>query len=57
MIKLDRAIKVFGTKARLADVLGITRSAVSQWDELPLLQQYRLKYRLAPEQFKREKVE
>jgi hypothetical protein len=38
----DDAIKWAGTNKALAERLGITESAVSQWDEVPELQQYRL---------------
>lgn len=40
----DEAIAKAGSKAALARLLGISRSAVSQWGaELPPLQHYRLK--------------
>ena len=38
----DDAIKWAGSNKHLAEKLGITESAVSQWDEVPELQQYRL---------------
>jgi hypothetical protein len=38
----EQAIKWAGTNKDLADKLGLTQSAVSQWDEVPELQQYRL---------------
>ena len=38
----DDAIKWAGNNKQLAEKLGITESAVSQWDEVPELQQYRL---------------
>lgn len=57
MIKLTVATRRFGSQAKLARALGISTQAISQWKEVPLLQQYRLKYRIAPELFKRERVE
>lgn len=43
-MKKDQAIAKAGSKAKLARLLGVTKSAVSQWgDELPELQRYRLK--------------
>jgi DNA-binding transcriptional regulator YdaS (Cro superfamily) len=43
VIKKERAIKAAGNAARLAQVLGISRSSVSAWDEyVPALQAYRL---------------
>jgi hypothetical protein len=38
----DEAIAWAGSNRELAKVLGITEGAVSQWDEVPELQQYRL---------------
>ena len=57
MISLKRALQVYGTQGRLAEALGISTQAITQWKVIPLLQQYRLKYRIAPELFKRERVE
>lgn len=39
----DQAIRFAGGKAALARLLGITRSAVTQWDDIPRLQVYRLR--------------
>lgn len=38
----DQAIKHFGSGAKVADALKITRQAVSNWVDVPLLQQVRL---------------
>lgn len=38
----DEAIQWAGSNKHLAEKLGITESAVSQWDDVPELQQYRL---------------
>lgn len=32
-MKTESAVKHFGSKAAIADAIGIKRSAVSQWDE------------------------
>ena len=33
---LQRALDAAGTQAALADALGITSGAISQWDKIPL---------------------
>lgn len=38
----DQAVKWAGGVTALAERLGITQSAVSQWEEVPELQQHRL---------------
>ena len=38
----DEAVKWAGTPGMLAERLGISPSAVSQWERVPELQQYRL---------------
>ena len=39
----SKAIKLAGSAAELARLLGITRQAVSKWDAIPQLQVYRLR--------------
>lgn len=34
---LERAIKLAGGVTKLADKLGITSQAISQWDEVPII--------------------
>ena len=44
MLLTADAIKFFGSAAALASALGITRSAVSQWDEhVPKLREFELR--------------
>jgi len=38
----EEAVKWAGTSGMLAERLGISPSAVSQWERVPELQQYRL---------------
>lgn len=53
MITLEDALRVYETKANLARALEITPQAITQWaGKVPMKQQYRLKYELAPESFK-----
>ena len=50
-MKTDTAIKLAGASTALADLLGITVSAVSQWgDRVPDLRVYQLK-EIKPEWF------
>ena len=49
------AVAVYKNQFRLAQALGISHQAVYQWpwdDPIPLLQQYRLKYEINPNEFK-----
>lgn len=42
-MKTEEAVKRFGSKYRLAQILGITRQAVGQWgDNVPELQALKL---------------
>ena len=44
MMKTKDAIQHFGSAAKLADALGIRRSAVSQWgDDVPPLRAYQIR--------------
>lgn len=38
----DEAIAYFGTQVKLAEALGISQAAVSQWREVPRLRQYQI---------------
>jgi DNA-binding transcriptional regulator YdaS (Cro superfamily) len=43
-MKTQAAIQYFGNASRLADALGIRRSAVSQWgDDVPPLRAYQIR--------------
>ena len=54
-MKKANAVKLAGSAYKLAQILGLTRQAVSKWKEdLPPLQVYRLKD-LRPEWFTKEK--
>lgn len=55
-LKKEQAIRLFGSQARLAEELGVTRSAVCQWKHgEPIPEQYALRIRfiLKPEAFER----
>lgn len=53
-MKTDRAIELAGGTKPLADLLGITSSAISQWDEdIPESRKWQLRV-LRPEWFKDE---
>lgn len=57
MIDMERALQVYGTKAALARKLNVKPPALTQWgDRVPLLHQYRLKYKLAVEEFSNDEV-
>ncbi len=51
MITKKRLLAEYGTPTAAAKVLGCTTQAISQWVDVPLLQQYRLKYYLDPEKW------
>lgn len=38
----QQAINYYGTEQAIADVLGISRQAVNQWDVIPIGQQARI---------------
>jgi len=43
------AVKMFGSQAKLAKALGISRAAVAQWgDTVPQLQAFRIRFVLLP---------
>lgn len=45
----ERAIRMFGSQAKLAIALGISRAAVAQWgDTVPEKQALRIRYELQP---------
>jgi len=45
-------VKMFGSQAKLAKALGITRAAVAQWgDIIPEMQAMRIRFVLKPEAF------
>jgi DNA-binding transcriptional regulator YdaS (Cro superfamily) len=48
----NEAIKRAGSATKLAALLGITRSAVSQWKEIPALRVYKLR-ELRPRWFRK----
>lgn len=59
-IKIQEAIDAVGSKSRLAELLGISRAAVTMWGYggkqfIPALQAYRLKS-LLPEKFSNDKA-
>ncbi len=50
------AIRLFGSQAKLAKALDISRAAVAQWPDdepIPEKQAMRIRYELKPEAFKR----
>ena len=54
MLTLSEVLPHFGgKKTELADALGITKQAVSQWkgDEVPVVYELRLRYELLPDVF------
>jgi len=50
----EEAIKRAGSAQKLAQILGISHSAVSQWDEIPELRLFQLKV-LKPSWFRQQK--
>jgi hypothetical protein len=51
----SKAIRLAGSQTKLAEILGIAQSAVSQWgDDVPAMRIYQLKV-LRPKWFKSEK--
>ena len=51
----EQAVEAFGSATKLAEALGITDGAVSQWkpgEPIPQAQALRLKYVIAPRKFK-----
>lgn len=43
-MRTDAVIAVFGSAKALADCLGVSKSAISQWgDEIPALREYQLR--------------
>ena len=56
MITKKRLIREYGTITEAARVLGVSTQAISQWKEVPLLQQYRLKYFLDKERWEKTVV-
>jgi hypothetical protein len=53
MITKERLMKEYRTQTGIAEVLGISLQAVSQWEGgVPVFQQYRLKYDIDPTRFK-----
>ena len=56
MITIEKALSIYGTKTRLAEELGVSPQAVSQWTHIPLKQQLRLKYEIDPTAFKNDNV-
>ncbi len=54
MITLDQAVKVFGTKTKLAAALGVSKGVVNHWQDseaIPLKHQVYLKYDLRRPEF------
>lgn len=54
VITKEQAVAHFGSQAKVAYALGLTRSAVSQWkakEPIPVEQALRLRYEIAPEAF------
>lgn len=48
IMKKTEAIDIFGSEAKLAQALGLSRSAVNQWgDEVPQLRAYQIRDILA----------
>lgn len=44
-MKVSKAVKFFGSKIRIAEALGITRSAVTNWgDNVPELREFQIKH-------------
>jgi DNA-binding transcriptional regulator YdaS (Cro superfamily) len=61
-MKTSRAIKLFGSRAKLAEFLGITRPAISMWGEdVPELRAYQIRLHLlerrAARRDRRERLE
>jgi DNA-binding transcriptional regulator YiaG len=55
VITKEQAVSLFGTQSALAEALGITKGAVSQWrdgEPIPEAQALKLRYEIAPEAFK-----
>lgn len=57
MITLDRLLEVYETKTKIAEVLNISTQAISQWDDVPVYQQLRLKYEIDPTEFKGDNID
>lgn len=54
---MQEAIKLFGTKQKLADFFGISKSAVSQWgDKLPPLRAIQLETNPKVKRMLRKKI-
>jgi len=54
VILKEEALALYPTATALANALGITKGAVSQWEEgkpIPDEQALRLRYEIAPEKF------
>ncbi len=53
-ITKEQAIELYGSRVRLAEALGITKAAVSQWADgkpIPEAQALKIRFILKPEQF------
>jgi len=50
----EEAIKRAGSAQKLAQILGISHSAISQWEEIPELRMFQLKV-LKPSWFRQQK--
>lgn len=56
----QEAVQLFRNQSDLAEALGISRSAVSQWDDeahIPEVHELRIRYVLRPEHFETSKTE
>lgn len=55
-ITKEQAIALYGNKVRLAEALGISKAAVSQWADdkpIPEAQALKIRFILKPEEFKK----
>ena len=53
-ILLEDAVRLFGTKSKLARALGINRQAITKWSDgepIPALRAMQIRYELRPEAF------